>query len=527
MPASVLLIGTGPAATAAVMALRRLGVGVEVLDVGYDLEPERERAVAALAARDPERWQVEEAAPLFPAPAASAQGVRKRFAFGSDFPYRGHGRLALEATDCVVDVSHALGGFGNVWGAAMLPWMDEDLAGWPISHAALAPSFRRVLEYVPSSAEDDDLRRRFPHYAGNPGTLDRTGQGDGFLRALAARRSRLQTRGLTFGRARLAVDASDGPRGCRYCGHCLEGCVYGSIFTPRHAWKALMDAGVRVHRGYHVLESRESARGVEVTAVNTEDGSVRQWCADRLLCAAGTLGSTRLMARSLGLEGRPVRILDSQYFFFPMLSYRRPPGPTGTFTLAEAFVELDDPGICGHNIHFQVYGMNEIFRATLRNMIPKPIRSSRLLSAIEGRFILFQGFLHSDYSGHMEMTIRRSTRTGDEVHVQGRLNPAALTIARRAKRVLGRSLAGIGVVPPRVLQLLPPGRSFHAGGSYPMGAGNPVFSSDTLGRPAGLERTHLLDASVFPSIPAATITLTAMANADRIVHELAKEGMVS
>jgi choline dehydrogenase-like flavoprotein len=37
-----------------------------------------------------------------------------------------------------------------------------------------------------------------------------------------------------------------------------------------------------------------------------------------------------------------------------------------------------------------------------------------------------------------------------------------------------------------------------------------------LGRPAGWRRIHLVDASVFPTIPATTITYTAMANAHRI-----------
>ena len=40
--------------------------------------------------------------------------------------------------------------------------------------------------------------------------------------------------------------------------------------------------------------------------------------------------------------------------------------------------------------------------------------------------------------------------------------------------------------------------------------------SDLLGRPMGLARVHLVDSSVFPTIPATNITLTLMANAHRI-----------
>jgi choline dehydrogenase-like flavoprotein len=42
------------------------------------------------------------------------------------------------------------------------------------------------------------------------------------------------------------------------------------------------------------------------------------------------------------------------------------------------------------------------------------------------------------------------------------------------------------------------------------------FQADLLGRPTGFSRVHVVDASVFPSLPATTITLSVMANAHRI-----------
>jgi len=59
-----------------------------------------------------------------------------------------------------------------------------------------------------------------------------------------------------------------------------------------------------------------------------------------------------------------------------------------------------------------------------------------------------------------------------------------------------------------------------------MGGDDAVFRSDMVGRPASLKRVHLLDASTFPTIPATTITYTAMANSDRIVHLAAEQGLV-
>nr|WP_256368734.1 MULTISPECIES: GMC oxidoreductase [unclassified Ruegeria] len=60
------------------------------------------------------------------------------------------------------------------------------------------------------------------------------------------------------------------------------------------------------------------------------------------------------------------------------------------------------------------------------------------------------------------------------------------------------------------------GSSFHVGGSVPMAKTPGTGQSDILGRPEGLSRVHLVDASSLPSIPATTITFSVMANAHRI-----------
>jgi hypothetical protein len=52
-----------------------------------------------------------------------------------------------------------------------------------------------------------------------------------------------------------------------------------------------------------------------------------------------------------------------------------------------------------------------------------------------------------------------------------------------------------------------------------MGGLDGDLSSDFLGRPSGFARVHAIDASVFPSVPATTMLLLSMANADRIARE--------
>jgi choline dehydrogenase-like flavoprotein len=209
---------------------------------------------------------------------------------------------------------------------------------------------------------------------------------------------------------------------------------------------------------------------------------------------------------------------DSQYFFFPLLSYRKALRAP-SFTLAELFVEVLNPRLGPYFTHFQVYGLNAIFQQTIRALAPPFLRRSSVLEGIEKRFFLFQGFLHSEHSATLEFTLESSEEAKDRVMIRGRPNPDSLRVARRAQRLLRKALVGFGVIPPGYLKMVPPGRSFHVGGSFPMGGADSACRSDRLGRPAGLKRVHILDAATFPSIPATTITFSIMANADRVISE--------
>lgn len=505
-----IIIGSGPAAFAAAMALKAHGVRSTVIDVGYGLEADKEEDVARLAARSPEDWDEPTLARLYPPPAASARGVERRLLFGSDFPYRAPRFFSARMENCGTELSHGLGGFGNVWGAAMMPYSALALRDWPIAKQELDQSYRNVLKYVPVSAEQDGLARMFPLDSEAARELKRPRRIEALLGALELRRERLAKQGVEFGRARVAVD----PASCRTCGRCLEGCIYGAIFNPRLRWADLVGSA-ELHKGYYALEFKESADCAEITAIKADNGAIRQWKAKRVYLAAGYLGTTRLIARSLRLFNRPIRIRDSQYFFFPLISYRAAREDV-SFSLAEVFLEILNERITDRYMHFQLYGMNSIFERTLRKMIPAPIP----LGPIASRMYMVQGFLPSVDSGHLTMEIEASGDKHDQVVIRGNTNPRARVVARKAQAVLRHELIGFGIIPPAYLQLVPPGRSAHAGGSFPMGASDNTFSSDSLGRPSGLKRTHIVDSASFPTIPSSTIGLTIMANADRIVRRI-------
>ena len=155
----------------------------------------------------------------------------------------------------------------------------------------------------------------------------------------------------------------------------------------------------------------------------------------------------------------------------------------------------------------------------------KYLLANRLAAGeILGRLLVLQGFLHSDDSSKIRVELRKPAGGGPPLlNVQPQPMPGVRWKSIKAGLKLmanGRQLGGWPVVP--ALQFAEPGRSYHSGGAFPMRARPEGFETDTLGRIPTLERVHFVDASVFPSIPATTITLSVMANAHRIAHQSAE-----
>jgi hypothetical protein len=156
-------------------------------------------------------------------------------------------------------------------------------------------------------------------------------------------------------------------------------------------------------------------------------------------------------------------------------------------------------------------------RQTLRRF---GLNSGWLANQVESRLVVMQGFLHSDDSSRIAITLRNSP--GARLELKADLNQGVKATVRKVVRKLLRNAWHLGAVPVQpMVQIAEPGRSFHSGGTFPMRLKPTANESDILGRPAGWQRVHAVDATVLPSVPATTITFSVMANAHRIAWESA------
>jgi choline dehydrogenase-like flavoprotein len=228
------------------------------------------------------------------------------------------------------------------------------------------------------------------------------------------------------------------------------------------------------------------------------------------------------MLNSLDAYDRPIDAIDNCYFLLPLLRYRGPRDAPDEplYTLAQIFIEVLDKAVGPQTAHLQVYTYNELLAKELERVLGPLHRlvPSALRRTILGRLLLIQGYLHSDLSPRIRITLRREN--GDRppaLELEALDNPLTRPALSGLRRKLWNERSSMRAIPlPGAMRVGEPGRGFHTGGTFPMRRNPGAFEVDVLGRPNGFSRLHLVDASIFPSLPATTITLSVMANAHRI-----------
>ena len=495
------------------------GAHVLMLDAGIKLEPERARIVSELGQKKSSEWPSSQISTVHGESDADLKGLPVKKLFGSDFPYReSMEKIPWRGQNVAVCPSLGFGGLSNVWGAAMLPLRDDDITNWPIKNADLAQHYRAVAEITGFAGRHDDLENILPLHTNNPVSLKPSRQAQAFLANLERHRDALGARGWHFGQSRLAVRAADSPKGigCVYCGYCMTGCVYGCIFNAADSVRELQrQESFRYENDVIVTRAREQADKVLIEGFHRQTGAPLSFQAERVYLAAGVIPTAQILLRSQDAFDRPLTLRDSQYFLFPIIRARgvRNVPVEELYTLSQAFLELFNPRISRRSVHLQIYTYSDTIAAAVRRSLgPLKLFARPILE----RLLIVQGYLHSDESAAIQMTLKRDGAR-DFLELEPLLNSDTAGTVRRVLRELrGQFRALGGIVVPPMLQIAKPGRGFHCGGSLPMRSEPGDFETDCLGRPHGWSRLHVVDASVLPTVPATTITFSVMANAHRI-----------
>ncbi len=306
----------------------------------------------------------------------------------------------------------------------------------------------------------------------------------------------------------------------------MTGCPYGLIYSAAQTFDALRRASrVTFYSGFLALKIIEEPDQVAVITREIATDRMRRFEADRVYVACGAIGTTRLVANSLGLFDVDLPMLESRQFVLPLLSLRATEDPRNKrdFTLNQfnMIIAPDGGSVDISTLHFYT------FNSAFINGLPPVLRARSvewLQVQLLRRLTVAFGYLPSWNSPRLRIHIgsQRNHLGFPEFHISSEAPPLGQSQMLRAillRLIQSARMLDLYPVMP-MLRLSAAGKSYHWGGSFPhMTDRAIIFSSDRLGRIGSWERIHLVDASVFPTVPAMTFGLTVMANAHRIASE--------
>lgn len=517
--ADAIVVGSGPSGVSVAFPLVESGMRLIVLDGGRERD---ERLVPHGAYHDVRRadsrqWQLFlgqelEALRETGPPSPKFRAPSSRFATEG---FRGVAGRGFE-----VSGSLAVGGFSSIWGAGLGLYDAEDLAGFPLLPADLAPSYRRVAQRMGISGfVPDDLATDLDAEIGGQPPLPLAENARLLLARYEGRRAALRRLGVRIGRPRIAVLSQPfaGRGACELCDACLWGCRHGSI------WNATYDlATLAVHPN---LEHRP---GVIVERIESIDGGWRvvagsvTLAARRVVLAAGTLASTRLALQFERRYDEPIPLLCSPTAAFALCLPERIGRAIATreFSMSQLSFTAREGGDRAYGNLFSASG---IPAALLIERMPLTRPGAvTLLRLLQPALLLGNCFLPGSHDHH-EARLERDPSGGDRLVVRGAVDPASHERLGALKKRLGRAFRRLGAfLLPRSFTPAAPGSDLRYAGTLPMRRDPRTGEVDLAGQLHGHPGLHVVDLSIFPAMGAKHPTLTLMANADRIGRLIAE-----
>ncbi|MDB4962294.1 MAG: hypothetical protein JWP01_2293 [Myxococcales bacterium] len=522
----VIVVGSGPSAVNAAYPLVEAGFTVRMLDVG-NRDTTYEKLIPDAGFSELRRTDAQQYRYLlgdeFEGIGFGHTGAGAQLTPPRQYVCKDTERLQPIASQSFFPLqSLAEGGLGGAWGAGSPPFSKADLAGFPISLEDLQPHYEVVADRIGVSGARDDLMPFLGAQFAMQPAVEIDSNAEAILRRYATHRGSLNRTGLFLGHPRIAMLSRPhrGREANRYRDMDFWSDAGKSVYRPRWTLdelRAFPNFSIVSRRLVRTFEERADG-DVVVHAANVDGGGTEQHRARTLVLAAGTLGTTRIVLRSLGLFDRRVPIVCNPHSYAALLDLNTLGQPVrderhsmAQFCLVHAPEGHLRPFTVGH---FYSYRSLLLFRLMKDN--PLPFRESltimRHLAPSFGVLIL-QHQDHPTADKHCSLVAsdvgedRLAVSYDLSVREQAQIDAIEADIARGLRRL--RCLK---------LKTMRPGHaaSVHYAGTLPMSAKDEELTTDKHGRLHRTRAIYVADGSVFPSLPSKGLTFTMMANADRI-----------
>jgi hypothetical protein len=275
-------------------------------------------------------------------------------------------------------------------------------------------------------------------------------------------------------------------------------------------------SGFRYVPGFIVDQIERTGNTWSVQGINSSVGNRETLVCGRVLLAAGTLATTRLVLDTLRASESVPLLSSPTAAFLAWLPRHFGRSAVREFGLGQVSFSIDlDEAHSGFGSTFSTSGLPV---SEFVSRVPFNHRSSiDILRRLLPSCVVGNVFLPGEFSNNTARLV------GADLHVIGRSTPEAVQALEKIRRTLRKAFAKLGAaIIPMSFSPAPAGSDVHYVGTLPMKAKPTRLSTDAWGEVNGAPGLHVVDGSCIPSLNAKSHTLTIMANADRIGRGLSE-----
>jgi len=322
---------------------------------------------------------------------------------------------------------------------------------------------------------------------------------------------RLIKKGLNIKNSKIAVNNAvlssfDNKKLCKYCGSYKWSCKKNSIWSSKKAISGFIkDANLTYIPNAKLLSFMEN--NSVVSCEISVDGETKTYFFDKIFIGCGPIGTSIIYLNSNYVNR--VQFKSSDLIQIPFFKVKKTRAKKSSFS---DFFAYDNNNNYYLQFYFYSKSILKLAKSIIKFTFIDKILPQRFLNFFGGVFIYFDEELSSSFEIYKEDGILKLNNFESK--------KSSLELKKNIFKILRSS--GIYVI-YFLKKELKYGKSYHYGSQFPHALEVTKNTTDTQGRLNNLKNSHIIDASVLPSINTGPVTKTIIANSYRITFEVLKD----
>ncbi len=423
--------------------------------------------------------------------------------------------------------SLAKGGLGNAWGLGSYVYSDNELKETGLDVDGMKKAYQWVASHVSISGGNDASINYANGKLFNPQQaipLDFNGQT--LFNNVLNKHQALKKNGFTIGRAPLAVSTENANHGEKYLADDLDfySADNSSAYRPNVTLNQLLkQPNFRYQNNTLVLKFKKIEDIIELECLDITTNETKIYKCKKLIMAAGTLGSARIIMRSLSIDKLP--IISNTYSYMPSVQLKHIGAVNTSYQtgLAQLSLYYDKDNTHTKVAMGSLYSYRSLMMFRLLREFPMDYKNGISFFKLLQPALNITGIFHPEYGStqkYIERVADTNSPTQDSMKSKYILSDIEELEVNNTEKAFKKTLFKIGAIPLGVKRNWH-GASIHYGGTIPFSNQPTLGTINKNGQLYGFETIYIADGSGFNFLSGKGLTLTLMAYA----HLTAKKAL--